>query len=322
MKCRICDNSENNYFHNARENMFGVGESFEYFECSKCGCLQIVKFPDNMNKYYPNNYYSFTEVNSAAPSRNLKQKLIAYRDQFALTGKSVPGRFLNMIWPASDLQVIISKTGISSSSKILDVGSGSGSKIIPLKDAGLNIKGIDPFISEKISYPNGLTIDKISLDNVVEKFDLIMFNHVYEHLPDPLETLLKVNNLLLDNGKCLIRIPTVSSFAWKHYLTNWVQLDAPRHFFLHSIKSMELLAAKAGFSINKIIYDSTSFQFVGSELYRKNITFIEGDFSERDNKYFSDQQLLEFETKAVQLNKQQQGDQAAFILIKNKKGIK
>jgi len=59
MICKICNNSENNKEFRVKEMMFGVGDQFTYFECSKCGCLQIAEILKNMGKYYPANYYSF-----------------------------------------------------------------------------------------------------------------------------------------------------------------------------------------------------------------------------------------------------------------------
>ena len=67
-----------------------------------------------------------------------------------------------------------------------------------------------------------------------------MFHHSFEHLPDPIETLERVYRLMPSGGNCLIRIPLVSSEAWKKYGPHWVQLDAPRHFFLYSIESLKL----------------------------------------------------------------------------------
>jgi hypothetical protein len=51
----------------------------------------------------------------------------------------------------------------------------------------------------------------------------------------------------------------------------WVQLDAPRHFFLHSANSLGLLAGKVGMAVTETVYDSDELQFVGSEQYLKGI---------------------------------------------------
>ena len=55
MICKICSNYENNKEFKIREMMFGFRDEFTYFECSKCGCLQIAKIPKNVEKYYPLN---------------------------------------------------------------------------------------------------------------------------------------------------------------------------------------------------------------------------------------------------------------------------
>lgn len=47
--------------HILPEMMFGFGEEFAYFECSKCGCLQISEIPVDISKYYPSDYYSFSQ---------------------------------------------------------------------------------------------------------------------------------------------------------------------------------------------------------------------------------------------------------------------
>ena len=44
--------------HHPREKMHGLGDEFEYFVCGACGCLQIGETPEDMSRYYPDDYYS------------------------------------------------------------------------------------------------------------------------------------------------------------------------------------------------------------------------------------------------------------------------
>jgi hypothetical protein len=115
-----------------------------------------------------------------------------------------------------------------------------------------------------------------------------------------------------------VGMPTTSSYAWKHYGVNWVQLDAPRHLFLYSIESMKRLAEKADLVLDEIIYNSSDFQFWGSEQYLRDIPLL-SDRSYGVNpsqSIFSDNQINEFKQKAKKLNLLNQGDQAAFYLKK------
>ena len=59
VKCRVCDWEGTAEKVTAREMMYGTGEAFTYFICSKCHCLQIETIPDDLGKYYGNDYYSY-----------------------------------------------------------------------------------------------------------------------------------------------------------------------------------------------------------------------------------------------------------------------
>ncbi len=61
MECKICGNTENNQSFNIQERQVCTKEWFPYFQCAGCGCIQIVSIPVNMEKYYPQNYYSFQQ---------------------------------------------------------------------------------------------------------------------------------------------------------------------------------------------------------------------------------------------------------------------
>ena len=50
MKCRICNNIEGNKTYEVREMMWGLRETFAYFQCSKCECFQISQIPSDMSK--------------------------------------------------------------------------------------------------------------------------------------------------------------------------------------------------------------------------------------------------------------------------------
>lgn len=313
MKCRVCDNSENNQIYEVQEMMFGYRDKFTYFQCSKCRCLQISEIPADMSKYYPSNYYSF----SVSPTNPIKKLVKKVRDNYAVSNKGFIGKLIFTKFPNETLRSL-SSVQLTKNSSILDVGCGSGSLIQFLREFGFqNLLGIDPYIQEDIEYAGGVKILKKTIHNLEGKWDLIMFHHSFEHIPDPLETLQSVSRLLSKRGVCLIRIPTVSSYAWEHYRVNWVQLDAPRHFFLHSIESIKMLAEKTNLNLEKIVYDSTAFQFWGSEQYLKGIPLIsEQSYNiAPSNSIFSTAEIKIFKQKTKKLNIENRGDQAAFYLV-------
>jgi 2-polyprenyl-3-methyl-5-hydroxy-6-metoxy-1,4-benzoquinol methylase len=319
MKCRICGNQKNNQTFKVKEMMFGFNDFFDYFECSECGCLQIDEIPEDISKYYPSDYYSFEDLKSSILSlNNLERYLTSQRDKYALTGKGVMGYFINKIRPSYYIDIIV-RAKINLNSRILDVGCGSGYFLRSLGDVGFKyLYGIDPNIEKDIEYANGVKILKKSIHEIDDKFDLIIFNHSFEHIHNPHDTLKSVSKLLSESGKCIIRIPTVSSYAWKKYNVNWVQLDAPRHIYLYSIKSIKLICMEAGLSLIDFYYDSTELQFWGSEQYLREIPLNSSNSYKINTKksIFTKSDIKLFKMKAKELNRNESGDQVCLYFSK------
>jgi SAM-dependent methyltransferase len=319
--CRICGNAEKNLIHKTREMMFGTRDEFVYLECGRCGTLQIVEIPD-LSRYYPKDYYSLTAGENFL-GKSLRRRVAArltgkyFLHKRGFAGKIVAARekWLDFYFPNSLKEPLLK---LNFRSKILDFGCGSGNLLQNLYHFGFrNLTGADAFIEKDIFYPNGVKIYKRPLSEIKNSFDLVMLHHSFEHLPNPLESLREIYELLPQGKFCLIRIP-LANFAWQKYGVNWVQLDPPRHLFLFTEKSFRDLAEKAGFAVEKVVYDSESFQFFGSEQYLRDIAMnderaFRGNVAES---IFTPEQLREWEQAAEVLNKESKGDQACFYLRK------
>lgn len=314
--CKICGNTSKNEEYKVREMMFGFRDEFIYTMCLECGCLQLKDIPDNMNKYYPSNYYSFDNLRIKAYGRtNLILNKIRTRIFFngfnMFKSKHMPN-WIDSKWKH--------KYGFNLNSKILDVGSGSGLLLLRMYNLGFtDLTGIDPNINNNTLHFNKIKILKREISDINETFDFIMLNHSFEHLYNPLESLQKIYSITRSKGLVMIRIPLVSSYSWRKYKTNWVQLDAPRHIFLHSIKSMGLLIQEAGFLLKELSYDSTSFQFVGSEQYLRDISLMNDNNSISNglnNSIFTYEDVKKYNVLAKKLNAEKDGDQACFLLYK------
>lgn len=314
MDCRICGNS-NGIFHVASEMMYGTDEQFCYFECSSCGCIQIESYPADMTQYYESDYYSFKNIVAERGGKIafwLRKKWV----DFGLGQKTVAGRFMALRRPVPELYSIYKKYDISRKSRILDVGCGNGRFLCNLYRAGFDsLTGVDPFIKSDIIISDGFKILKQDIFAVEEKFNCITFNHSFEHLKEQRSVLLKAASLLAIDGIISIAIP-VTSFAWRKYKVNWVQLDAPRHFYIHSRKSIDVLAGQTGMKVVETIYNSGEFQFWGSEQYVKGIplTAKNSRWVNSDSPLFSSSQIEEFKSLAEKLNIDCDGDQAIFLL--------
>lgn len=315
MICRICGNKINNTPYIIREMLYGTKEEFNYFQCGNCECLQILEYPKDISKYYPKNYMAY----DLKKDNFIKAYLNKKRDQSALGYKNLIGNLLIKVFgvPTYVSRLLNSSAGYKS--RIVDVGCGSGSVLYRLRNAGYkNIFGIDPFIEENIKYKNGLKIYKNNLFELDGKFDLIMMNHVFEHMEDQEKVLVQIYNLLNENKYFLMCIPIINSYAWEKYGKDWIGLDAPRHYYLHSLKSLNILTDKCGFKIEKIEYDSLATQFWGSDQYKKGIGWYdENSYAVNPAKsVFTKKIIKEYEKSAFELNEKERGDRACFYLKK------
>ena len=315
--CRICgSNNCNKYL--VKEMQFGLRDEFDYYECLDCGCLQIGKYPNDMSRYYPSQYFSFS---SPREKNAIKEYLNAYRDKASLGAKSFIG---SLLLRKLDEPTYIRRLKIVNAKPddiIMDVGCGSGKLLYRMGNAGFtNLLGIDPFVEKDIYYKNGVKILKKSLDEIKDKFDLITLHHSFEHMHNPHQVMQKLNNLLKPDKHLILGIPLASSWAWRHYGVNWVNLDAPRHFYLHSVKSLKMLMSKYGFEIIHTMYDSLGSQFMGSEQYIRDISEYSPNSYLIDPKksIFTSEEISLYEKRAEQLNAAADGDRACFFLKKIK----
>jgi SAM-dependent methyltransferase len=80
-------------------------------------------------------------------------------------------------------------------------------------------------------------------------FDLITFWQVLEHLRDPSAVLRRIRPLLRRGGIVAISTPNVESWQARTFRGDWFHLDAPRHLFLFSPRTLETFMAAHGFRL-------------------------------------------------------------------------
>jgi SAM-dependent methyltransferase len=319
MICRICGNEAGNRTYRMREIMMGLDEHFEYFECAACGCLQIAQIPKDMARYYPPEYYSLAPVD-CAPDRRLRRL-----HWTPLARRILPTRTLARLRILVDYRNLLGLR-LRPDSRILDVGCGSGGLICRLHSAGFpHVLGLDPFLPGDVTHPNGVRVlrrDLLDFSEGAGTWDVVMFQHSFEHIAEPQATLCRAAELLAPGGTCLIAIPTASSYAWEHYRESWVQIDAPRHFFLHTRRSMSLLAQRAGLTIVEELQESTNFQFWGSEQVRAGIPLHHPDsyYVNPSRSRFTPAQMREWQRQARRLNRRGRGDTVTYYLAPARRG--
>ncbi len=311
--CPLCGHGDGNRRHEAREMMFGRRDVFTYLECADCGALTLQDPPDDLAPFYPSDYYSY--AGDDAPG-GLRAGLLRRRARARLVGGDPLGALLLKALGSVPRLDWMAWMGLDFDASILDVGCGAGELLRKLRADGFtDLSGIDPFLERDLDPGEGLRIRRRTLADEDRAFDLVMLHHALEHMPDQAEVFAQLRRVVKPGGWLLIRVPVADSEAWREYGVDWVQLDAPRHLVLHTRRSLDGLAAAAGFANRRVVHDSTGFQFWGSEQYRADLPLRDPRSAAVDPaaSAFDRERLDDFERRAEALNTAGRGDQAAFF---------
>jgi 2-polyprenyl-3-methyl-5-hydroxy-6-metoxy-1,4-benzoquinol methylase len=309
--CKICDSAILEQFK-VKEMRYGTREIFNYNFCNTCHCLQIKDTPNDMRQYYKSDFYELNNNTKKFKSfkNAIRKMLIIWHPE----NLSFLFYFLRRYYP---LFWIYRKLELNRKTTVLDVGAASGQNVIDLRSIGINSVGIDPFIDKDIITNGKLIVKKTNIYEVIDRYDVITFHHSFEHMPDQLRVLLKAKSLLKKDGKILIRIPTTSSLAFERFKENWFQLDAPRHLYLHSHKSIDLLAKSAKMKVKDLWCDSNEMQFIISEQYSRDIPYndLRSYIVDPKESNFDRNTIISFKNMSKRANKENRGDQICIILL-------
>jgi SAM-dependent methyltransferase len=205
-----------------------------------------------MGKFYPADYGPHRKIRGKRRSKKYVFKNKALRRPFLA---SVCGDFTR-------------------ESRLLDVGCGSGDFLNDVRAlTSCQVYGIDlsPRAARAAEENYGL---EALTGTIMESpfpdkyFDLITAWEYLEHVHSPSEVLLKMSQLLKDEGSCIISTPNFNSFNSKLFKEKWYHLDCPRHLFLYSPDTVSKLLDKAGLTVTGIAFDKTAGGLLRSLQYR------------------------------------------------------
>jgi SAM-dependent methyltransferase len=138
-----------------------------------------------------------------------------------------------------------------SSGVILDLGCSSGGFLASLKGPSWTLFGIE--MSETVARQAQMRCGaQVFAGDILDapfppgSFDVITCFHVFEHLHQPRETLLRVREWLRPGGIFYTMMPNVDSVEARIFRSYWYGLELPRHLYHFSPASLRTLATSVG----------------------------------------------------------------------------
>ncbi len=321
--CPACRSTGDHTAHEAREMMFGTREAFTYLECSACGTLWLRNPPPDLGPYYPAEYYAGEVEEHDPPGSWLRRALTraAVRPILFARGERLGRLAGHLVAEPAELQPLrplIPRYGIRSfSDRILDVGCGwTPARLCALRRLGFrHLLGVDPFVPRDLVH-HGIVVQRRELEDVVDRFHVVMFHHSLEHVRDPRATLAAASRRLLPGGRILVRTPIAGSALWDRYGVDWWELDPPRHLVVLSIAGLRAAAASVGLEIAATFFDSSEREIIGSEQIRRDVGEFEPGswFVDPARSAYSPVDVDRFAAEARGLNAEGRAGRGGFVL--------
>jgi SAM-dependent methyltransferase len=224
------------------DRLHGCPGEWRLMECGQCGLISLYPWPTNeeIGSFYPSGYQPYRPTKSLLTNRlvsTLRRMMIApYSLRFGSPGMERP--------PLG-------------AGRLLEVGCGAGVFLKNMSDLGWNATGIDisPLALEaaRSNAPNALlllgTLESAALEG---PYDLIVMQHVLEHIAYPAKCLAKCFDLLAPSGALYIAIPNIDSFEANAFSRYWSGLDVPRHLVHFRESVLTNLLEQCGYEVEGV----------------------------------------------------------------------
>jgi SAM-dependent methyltransferase len=149
--------------------------------------------------------------------------------------------------------------GLVPSGRLLDVGCAAGF-FLEAASRHFEVTGVEfsPFAADYARKEFGLRVlngDVTEVDLDGEQFDVVTMWATIEHMANPFAAVKAVGELTNPGGLFVLSTGDAAGPLAKRDLPGWNLMIPPYHLFFFTPETIELLLAKAGFRVHRIIYD-------------------------------------------------------------------
>lgn len=245
---------------------FKSGEAFELHRDEHLELLKTIPQPDaaSLDAYYEDSAY----ISHTDSQTGLFNKVYHGVKKYMLRKKV---KLINSLQTADK--------------KLLDIGCGTGDFLIAAKNKGWKVTGLETNALARKNLDK--KDDKISVYTETEGliadnqlFDVISLWHVLEHVPDYMDYLHKIHQLLKPDGYVIIAVPNYKSYDADFYKSFWAAYDVPRHLWHFSQGALKSILKNQDFHFIKpkgLLFDAFYVSLL-SEKYKGDKNYLRGFF--------------------------------------------
>jgi len=138
--------------------------------------------------------------------------------------------------------------------KLLEIGVGSGSFLNSIRRKGFDVTGCDlsKTLSRHVERTYGIPVHNGFVSSLPSDphYDVIVMNHVLEHVNDPISLLKDIRSRLKQDGLLHLAVPNVAS--WEAALPGWASYE-PYHLVYFTPETLRKTLESAGFKVIRLV---------------------------------------------------------------------
>ena len=163
----------------------------------------------------------------------------------------------------------LASSGAGPGRRLLDVGANVGYLVASASRRGYRARGIDgsPAAAAAGRAALGVEISCERLEALAREpvgEDVVVFNHILEHLPDPVATLARARGWLVPGGVILVGVPNFASPIARAFGACWEGLVPSQHIWHFTPAALAAVVRMAGFTA--IRWRTTMLRYVPAGL--------------------------------------------------------